>query len=382
MKLNLLLADDDITTVNHLQEIIERELAGQFSIFTASDGLMALKRLKETKMHIIISDIRMPGCDGIQLLTTLREYAYGCEIIMLSGYDDYNLIRNAMKSGAWDYLLKPVSIPDLTALLEEVSQKMDPNAVVGFPAEYEPKMDLSESSDASFWDGSGKNTGKEGSEQELKDKLDAAALAVVSVCRERAQTCLKQFFSEVLNTSVKRDQLRTMLTDFVYALMQQSQLFIRIVASYKLTDRDIMACIKSLPTFLQLQERFMEIIDCYIEDAGYQMKQNEHAMVRQVQDYLKRHLHENVTMEEMAHFVGLHPNYFSTVFGREAGITFRDYLRAVRVEKAKELLREGFLKIQDIALMVGYQDAPHFNRAFKEVTGLSPSLYRKQNMVL
>ena len=115
MKLNLLLADDDITTVNHLQEIIERELAGQFSIFTASDGLMALKRLKETKIHIVISDIRMPGCDGIQLLTTLREYAYGCEIIMLSGYDDYNLIRNAMKSGAWDYLLKPVSIPDLTA---------------------------------------------------------------------------------------------------------------------------------------------------------------------------------------------------------------------------------------------------------------------------
>lgn len=146
MKLNLLLADDDITTVNHLQEIIERELASQFSIFTASDGLMALKRLKETKIHIVISDIRMPGCDGIQLLTTLREYAYGCEIIMLSGYDDYNLIRNAMKSGAWDYLLKPVSIPDLTALLEEVSQKMDPNAVVGFPAEYEPKMDLSESS--------------------------------------------------------------------------------------------------------------------------------------------------------------------------------------------------------------------------------------------
>lgn len=85
---------------------------------------------------------------------------------------------------------------------------MDPNAVVGFPAEYEPKMDLSESSDASFWDGSGKNTGKEGSEQELKDKLDAAALAVVSVCRERAQTCLKQFFSEVLNTSVKRDSVK------------------------------------------------------------------------------------------------------------------------------------------------------------------------------
>ena len=57
-------------------------------------------------------------------------------------------------------------------------------------------------------------------------------------------------------------------------------------------------------------------------------------------------------------------------------------MQVMLAEKAKELLREGFLKIQDIALMVGYQDAPHFNRAFKEVTGLSPSLYRKQNMVL
>lgn len=382
MKLNLLLVDDDVTTVNHLQEIIERELTDRFNIFTVSDGLMAIKRLKETKIHIVISDIRMPGCDGIQLLTTLREYSYGCEIIMLSGYGDYNLIRNAMKSGARDYLLKPVSIPELKGLLEELSQKINTDAVAGFPAEYEPKVNYIENGDDSFWNGSEKKNSGKMSEQELKEQLDAAALAVVAVCDEQAQICLKKFFSDVLDSSVERDQLRTMLTDFVYALMQQSQLFIRIVASYKLTDRDIMACVKSLPTFLQLQQRFMEIISCYIEDAKHQLKQNEHALVRQVQDYLKCHLHENVTMEEMAHLVGLHPNYFSTVFGRTAGITFRDYLRAVRVEKAKEFLREDFLKIQDIALMVGYQDAPHFNRAFKEVTGLSPSQYRKQNMVL
>lgn len=131
-------------------------------LFYSIRWINGVKTAERDKIHIVISDIRMPGCDGIQLLTTLREYAYGCEIIMLSGYDDYNLIRNAMKSGAWDYLLKPVSIPDLTALLEEVSQKMDLNAVVGFPAEYEPKMDLSESSDASFWDGSGKTPAKKG----------------------------------------------------------------------------------------------------------------------------------------------------------------------------------------------------------------------------
>lgn len=74
-------------------------------LFYSIRWINGVKTAERDKIHIVISDIRMPGCDGIQLLTTLREYAYGCEIIMLSGYDDYNLIRNAMKSGAWDYLL-------------------------------------------------------------------------------------------------------------------------------------------------------------------------------------------------------------------------------------------------------------------------------------
>ena len=54
----------------------------------------------------------------------------------------------------------------------------------------------------------------------------------------------------------------------------------------------------------------------------------------------------------------------------------RDYIVQERIEKAKVLLKNPNKKIQDIALESGYQDAAHFNRAFKKITGLSPSKFR------
>ena len=73
----------------------------------------------------------------------------------------------------------------------------------------------------------------------------------------------------------------------------------------------------------------------------------------------------------------LHSNYFSSLFKKQLNITVREYILRLRIQKAKELMADPDLKLIDIALSVGYQDAAHFNRAFKNVTGLSPSQYRE-----
>ncbi|RGY97515.1 AraC family transcriptional regulator [Clostridium sp. AM58-1XD] len=82
-------------------------------------------------------------------------------------------------------------------------------------------------------------------------------------------------------------------------------------------------------------------------------------------------------LEDVAGQFHLHPNYFSRLFRIQTGTTFRDCLRNVRIEKAKELLIHSSCKISQIAQSVGYQDIAHFNRAFKDLTGTSPSHYRK-----
>lgn len=71
-------------------------------------------------------------------------------------------------------------------------------------------------------------------------------------------------------------------------------------------------------------------------------------------------------------------NYFSQLFSKEMGESFTDYLGKIRIEKAKKLLKEFDVKIKDVSSAVGFSDPHYFGTWFKEITGLSPSQYRKQ----
>ena len=104
----ILLVDDDQNIVDGLGSIIKQNFENIFVISSACDGSDALNRLTEDYYHVIISDIRMPKLDGISLLELISKNQIPSVVIMLSGYDDYTYIRNALRLGAYDYLLKPV----------------------------------------------------------------------------------------------------------------------------------------------------------------------------------------------------------------------------------------------------------------------------------
>ena len=93
--------------------------------------------------------------------------------------------------------------------------------------------------------------------------------------------------------------------------------------------------------------------------------------------YVEEHYMENITLEDLGEYLGFNPSYFSTLFKKETGTSFVEYLSRVRMEKAKELLKETDLKIQDICLMVGYNDVRYFRKLFARSTGLSPNEYRR-----
>lgn len=77
--------------------------------------------------------------------------------------------------------------------------------------------------------------------------------------------------------------------------------------------------------------------------------------------------------------VGFSPNHFSTVFSQETGQTFVEYLTAVRIEAAKQLLTCGNSRMSDIAFDVGYQDLHYFSYLFKKHVGVSPREYRSRS---
>lgn len=94
--------------------------------------------------------------------------------------------------------------------------------------------------------------------------------------------------------------------------------------------------------------------------------------------YIKSNYAKNLNMTMVANYISLNYSYFSYLFKEQTGLSFVDYLKRLRIEKAKELLQNSDDKIHEIAEKVGYRNPKHFGRVFREVTGVSPVEYRNK----
>lgn len=94
--------------------------------------------------------------------------------------------------------------------------------------------------------------------------------------------------------------------------------------------------------------------------------------------YLADHYEDaDLSLSQVAEYVGLNEKYFSNRFTKETGETFSAYLTALRMQKAKELLKTTSFKVYEISELAGYRSVEHFNRVFKKMTGTTPAQYRK-----
>lgn len=372
--ISILLIDDDVNIINGMSHIIEEAFPGAFQISKAYDGHQAVKLLESCYFPIIISDIMMPFMDGLQLLELLHSHSIPSRIIMLSGYDDYAYVRKSMKMGAYDYLLKPVNIQTVTELLSSLRGNIVQSTVT-LPADcisavpdLQPKV--------SYFD---LPCEKPLSETELQEILQQIKSLLFRNELEEMENQIRILFGGLSPEVLSVSQWKGMLSNFLYDMMQKNEVMIRIVARYKLTDNDYSAQVKNQPTARQLMVKFTEIMNVYARDLVGQQKVKEDQIVKQAQLYIQEHYATDLSLADIAKQSYLHPNYFSALFKKKTGVTIRDYILQIRIAKAKELMDNPELKLIDIALAVGYEDQAHFNRAFKNVTGVAPSQYRKQN---
>ena len=99
--------------------------------------------------------------------------------------------------------------------------------------------------------------------------------------------------------------------------------------------------------------------------------------ITEAKHYIQQHYQEALRLEDVSTAVGFNATYFSTLFKKETGQNFMDYLTELRISKAKELLCGEELSVQDVAEQVGYRDLKYFSRLFKKNAGISPSDYKK-----
>lgn len=104
MEFTILVVDDEPDFVNSLKGHLALSCN---SIHTASSGEEALRIIREKKVHIVLSDIKMPKMDGLTLLQEIRKYDFTIQVIMMTGYSTFNITLEALEYGATDYIMKP-----------------------------------------------------------------------------------------------------------------------------------------------------------------------------------------------------------------------------------------------------------------------------------
>ena len=118
--LNLLIVDDELSIRTGLRESIDWEELGITVMATAKDGLEAYDLIIKYHPDIVLTDIRMPKCDGLELVKKIKDQAIETSFVIISGYDDFKYAQKAIQYGVKNYLLKPINIDEFKKVITEL----------------------------------------------------------------------------------------------------------------------------------------------------------------------------------------------------------------------------------------------------------------------
>ncbi len=531
--LKVLIADDEKNICLMIQKLIVWEEYGMEVIDLAHNGVDAMTIIEEKHPDIVISDIRMPGYDGLKLVQKARDLGLETDFVIISGYKYFEYAHRALNLGVEHYLLKPIDKKELQETLHKIIKKRDKSlkkaeeeAQLKEQATYsrrrmqkhflssimENKGALSErewnrvSTELqcefqhgcfvavfSKLDSEVKDQNLTGLLHRMEEVIDRELQArdeeyinsivqsgVVSIINYRAGLMeeirqgmerpfrqmrreLDKFQGYHVTIGVGKEknsiaEIAESIQEAIYAvkcrckvgldkMIYYDQLHVTDVPVQEfLNERRIheienmtealdyqslfgvlqkkLAHIKTIPFYSpvvvyeflervaelvlnilknnhtkesylhQLEEdlqkvldfyteldemtyRFSEVIRKYFEKVIADRKSRSQLPVRMAKQYVQEYYHKQVTLEDAAESIGLSPAYLSTMFKKEMGINFSDFLISCRMEAAKELLKTTDLSIAEVADRAGYTDPRYFSKTFRKVVGLKPSSYRK-----
>lgn len=531
----VLIIDDESIIRKGIKNIINWKQLDCEVVADASDGIEGIELIKKHLPEIIITDIRMPGMDGLSMIKQVKGIVPNSKIIILTGYRDFDYVQEAIKCGAFDFLLKPSKIEELTAVLTRavneindqnirhmeidrfkvlfeqsipiLREKLLYDVIYGLntnEVEIIEKMkmfnidiknfvlvvmenDYDEKSNSTQYDKHLYQFGIVNSFEEIfAEKYEVLSITLNSSrvgfviqkpdkssinIEEVSEKC--SYLQEVINNGFGftvtiavssngeaalelPDKLKECLGSLEYksymgnnSIIQYSDLnsffryedystldkyqkqllesiksgnerFVKVtiqnISRYVTTNKININYLKNfyyttlssinnirisvsaaevdkkheegkdIASLLKLIEKSesTEELNSLLEEVAIKIASKVNnfnnksikLILRKALDYIQEHYSEQVTLNEVAENIYVSTFYISRMFKKELGKSFVDYLNDVRIEKAKELLKDVKYKTYEVAEIVGISDPHYFSKLFKKYSGMTPSEYR------
>lgn len=391
--MNILIADDERVIREGIKRSI-RQLCPEYEVFVAASTEEAIKIMEEQRIHIVLTDILMPGMNGLEFMKiSKRRYPY-VKWVVISAHSEFSYAQEAVRLGAKDYLLKPIGKNRLLEIINNLAVEIQQDTELSKKGE-RLKVSLK------FL--------REGVFQRLASGLDIGNLDIASFVEDFHNYYLIMVQLDAGDKSVRLEHF--IVENVLSELIEQRGG--GFVVSYDRQSLLGLVTFKDDFQIEQFQEEIMVHLKHYLKipfqiihsglcldfntvpqvvtrmrkasaSQAFELepiKGSSEKAIDVALHYIKEHYYEDLTLEKMASVVFLNPAYFSQLFKQKTGQGYKEYVTSLRLEQAQQLLLNPKLKLAEIAERVGYQDMRHFTQMFRKRFQLTPTEYRQQQNI-
>ncbi len=392
----VLIADDeDIIRqgiASLLKEDPEFEVAAQ-----AEDGETALDLAVKCMPDLLFVDVNMPFLNGLQFIEKLEGVLKDAIIIIITGYDDFHYVQQAIRLGVFDYILKPIMEDVFYTALDRAKSELKKISEQSRYLKW-AKLLLDKNKEKLAENFLLDWLGGHYSETEAEERVDflnlelprQAGITVTSLDYKNSADVGEEWNDDLLFYSAE-NIAQELFQPFSPVLLCRDAGGNLVILSSSTPQS---AWREAAKKFTQLLEYHLPVRVTTVQyeesnygdaPAAYEQALNKISelrgvpqLVKDVQGYIDaNYRNESFSLQDAAAAFHVSPQYLSRVFRHAMGITFVDYVTRDRIRRAIELLEDEEMKIYEIAELTGYSNQHYFSSAFKKVLGISPAEYRK-----
>ena len=373
----VLFAEDELLVRLGLQNSIDwkaydMELAAQ-----ADNGLQAYELFQKVRPDVVITDIRMEGMDGCELIEKIRQQDKECAIIVISCLDDFEILRRMIPYKIIGYILKAsMTMDEVNEVLKkstEYLKKIGREGKKTDPEKRSPEKELEK-----YLLGGSQKTG-------IPDQKKIENLLVFSL-KEEDQEKINGLAMEFVYDLVRRQLNKALI------VKTGEKEFCVFSEKMQKNPEDMISRVNhSVEEFLGVRFRVQKGMrkegedpkEFYLRVKEKQPGAGENGSYDQIImdafGYMQEHYQESLSLTDISSVLGISSSYFSHLFKKQTGQNDVEYLNEIRLKAVMEDLKNSDFKIAVIAEKNGFHNFEYFSRFFKKATGLSPVKWRQEN---
>lgn len=416
---SVIIVEDELLVSIGLQNLVHWADLDMTIVGCAQNGKQGLELYREKKPDLILTDLKMPGMDGIEMIREIRKNDTETKIIVLTSYEEYELIREAFKLKVSDYILKLKMLPeDMETVIGKVRQELQEEQKHQQTKEAVPvpvTVSLVEKC-KDYILGNCETLPDDVKDYWELDKKQLQVLELKLISLEKESLSKTRNVKEIQKMTI--DLIREILEEKNSGIiMEEKEACYVLVLLYDTESGE-----EEMENFLKnLLNRIQSLLKIYMNIGGVfgaseirkepkvLGKLYEHAVIaRKKADFLnleyesygeekgfssvnaetenailyirEHYTSSTLSLSEVAHLVGMNKDYFSSLFKKDTGYGFVDYVNNMRIQKAKELLSTTNKKVYEVGMEVGFQDESYFSRVFKKSVGIRPKEYKNREI--